>query len=310
MIAIQRIHTIPENSPVFFDEMAQGIRTIYGNRAATAYRNTIDIQIEHAIHHPQVLTYSAENDGKTVGICGGIIQDGKCTIVLLHVLAEFERRGVEAPLLEKLIKECHQMNLGGIIYENIPLFDADVNTTFAAQGFSHLPRVLMNGPLTETKGKPYESVPIQAFQFEIAASILIDSYSGHPDRILHQEIRSVPAAVKLMTNVNAGLFGACDAEYIRWIFDGQEPAGIILGCESVEGVGFILQVAVKKTFQGKGLGKVMIEEMKDIFSGKGLDMISLGVTQGNPAQDLYKKCGMEPVKHLDSFAWWSHPIDI
>ena len=225
MAIIKRVNSIPANVRFFYDEMALGINKIYGNRASNGYRKIIDTQIEQAILHPQVITLSAENDGKTVGICCGIIQDGKGSIVLLHVLTEFEQKGIEALLIKKMIEELAYFSLDGIIYENIPLFDAKLKDIFAQHDFSHLPRILMNGPLIQSslKLENHKSIPIQDFQFEKAASILIDSYREHPDRILHQEIRSKPAAVKLINNVQAGMYGTCISDYIRWIFDGQEP---------------------------------------------------------------------------------------
>lgn len=290
--------------------MTAGIRKIYGKRASEGYRNIVGRQIEQAILHPHVITFGALNEGETVGICSGLVQDCKGSIALLHVLKEFEEKGVESVLIEKMIEEVSDLNVEGIVYENIPFFNARLKSVFTQHQFFHLPRVLMNGPLTDTKAEPYQSRPIPNTHYESAASILIDSYMGHRDRILHQEIRSTSAAVKLISNVNAGMYGACVSDYVRWIFDEDEPVGIILGCETVDGVGFILQVAVKRSVQGKGFGRIMIQEMKDIFLGKGLDTISLGVTEGNPAQKLYQKCGLEPVKHIDSFAWWKHPVEI
>jgi len=310
MDKIERIYTLPENAPLFYNEMALGIENLYGPRASKAYRKTIDNQITHAIQHPQVITLTYNEKQKTAAICSGIVQDRKASIVLLHLLAEYQGQGIEARLLNKMIEKLSEFDLDGIIYENLPLFDAEVKETFAKHGFSHLPRALMNGPLRGGKPKPYASISMIRDQFTTAASILVDSYTGHQDRILHQEIRTEAAAVKLITNIHAGMYGACDPAYLRFVKDNGEPVGIILGCETVEGVGFILQVAVKRSAQGNGFGKIMMEEMKDIFSAKGLDIISLGVTEGNPAQKLYSSCGMETVKHIDSFARWNHPVEI
>ena len=84
-----------------------------------------------------------------------------------------------------------------------------------------------------------------------------------------------------------------DAKGAAWAED-SEPAGFLLS-RSVSDEEELLLVAVKPAFRGIGLGAALIEIFVDNAQIRGADKLFLEMRENNPAINLYRKQGFEPI---------------
>lgn len=60
---------------------------------------------------------------------------------------------------------------------------------------------------------------------------------------------------------------------------------------SLERFGYIMDLAVLRKYQGKGLGHALMSKAEEHIKAKGLEWMQLDVTKNNPALDFYVKSG-------------------
>ncbi len=67
--------------------------------------------------------------------------------------------------------------------------------------------------------------------------------------------------------------------------------------DEIKGCGFIdektpeIAIALFKEYRNKGIGTRLMKQMIDFLKSKGFDQVSLSITKGNRAIDLYKRLG-------------------
>ena len=72
------------------------------------------------------------------------------------------------------------------------------------------------------------------------------------------------------------------------------PAGFIL-VRRAPGEEELLLIAIHPDHRGKGLGRKLMEQFLTIARDNGAENVFLEMRANNPAENLYKNCGFEPI---------------
>jgi ribosomal protein S18 acetylase RimI-like enzyme len=160
---------------------------------------------------------------------------------------------------------------------------------------------LLDGPLAEPV--LLESVPVREDQFDQVADTIVDAYQGRPDRHLHSEVEETADATEFLRYVFAGGHGEYRPEFCRAHWREGRCAGVLMGCRVAPDHGFVLQVAVRRDHQGRGLGTELLRDAASAFRDAGLSRVALGVTLANPARHLYERLGFRIVHPVESYVW-------
>ncbi len=122
------------------------------------------------------------------------------------------------------------------------------------------------------------------------AEIIMDAYQDFPE-YGEPNIKKAKKYIKWLKN-HSTLF--------KVLFVDDEPAGFVVAdanWKSIDGkkVGEIHELALKKKFWGKGLGKFLLETALNHLKEHGVNTYGLWVGTGNKsAIELYKKYGFSP----------------
>lgn len=303
---IERIFAAPANFRDFANEIAPEFGEVYGARAESEYRAEALSRVSGAIQHPEMRTYQASRGRETIGMAQWFSQGGAAHVSFVHVLTPHAGSGVELALLETAHRDIRNAGLAAISCEMIPFGATEVEAAFGALGFHSLARAFLVRPCHPAFRSigPNASVrPLAIGQRSEAAGLITRAYANHPDRILHPDLVETTRAQRFLDSVASGAYGPTDDASLIGIVDGRELAGLLVGCESPAGVGFILQVAVDPSHQNQGLGRTLIEHFASHCARRGLERLALGVTRGNPAERLYARLGFRAVRQVRAFVW-------
>ncbi|MBI2432223.1 MAG: GNAT family N-acetyltransferase [Candidatus Hydrogenedentes bacterium] len=308
MVRIQRITSLPANIHEFIDEIASGLHTIYGEAAAADYRLKARRSFSVGLLHPGVEVYAAEVDNVAAGIAMGFRRHSVGEISLLHVLERHTGHQIEKRLVETLVRSLQRdEDVATILYESVSLCRLQIAEAFGALGFEQLDRELMQSSLRTSALRRQEaslSVTCEPASWDELAECIVDAYTGHPERRLHQEVNNQASAIDFVSRVAAGNYGAFHPDYLRVIWRQRVCTGAIVGCEVSPDTGFVLQVVVRRDAQRQGLGRILLQELAAAFRHARLNSVALGVTCDNPARRLYQCLGFQTSLPVQAYVWW------
>jgi ribosomal protein S18 acetylase RimI-like enzyme len=93
-----------------------------------------------------------------------------------------------------------------------------------------------------------------------------------------------------------GLQARTDFDPSLWwlAYDGDEPAGLLLGYLMDESTGWVADLGVRKQYRKQGIGAVLLRHAFAEFQRRGLAAVGLGVDAQNEtgAVGLYERVGM------------------
>lgn len=75
---------------------------------------------------------------------------------------------------------------------------------------------------------------------------------------------------------------------------GDDPAGFAL-LRKILGEAELLLIAVRKQYRRQGIGRALLDRAIDEAVAAGVDTLHLEVRDGNPALELYRRCGFAQV---------------
>ncbi|MCC6488290.1 MAG: GNAT family N-acetyltransferase [Candidatus Hydrogenedentes bacterium] len=319
MFRVRSIQSLPANFPEFLEEIAEGLSALYGHRAGAHYRQNAEMSIQTAMRHPSVqcaAVFAGDREcprPDAAAILLAVTRHSVAQFSLVHVLGRFTGLALENQLITHMVSTLREGGVSGIVCESLPMTDVDLDGPFRALGFGQVERLLMECPLRpDGLARPTlkESVPLTPDDLPGLADTIVDAYRDHPGRWLHSEVRHVPNALAFLQSALHGGYGATRASFCRVVRrDGRVVAGLA-GTEIVPGTGFVLQVAVRRANQGRGLGTLLMKEVAQCFCESGLERIALGVTAGNPARRLYERLGFRRLRTVNAYAWWDAAGDI
>lgn len=310
-LRLRQVTEVPANFPEFADEVGEGLGSLYGPRAAEWYREVAPRALQEAIRQSAVSVWGIFDRTTLCGLLIGMERRGVGHISFVHVLSRYVGRNVEARLVRTAVTQYRNSGVDGILAEYVPLCPLDLAYAYNALGFEYIERGLMNVPTSRLLQNPTRaplSYAAPAAEFPDVADVIVDAYQGHPGRRLHVEVRERAHALAYVQQVADGDFGVAHDGFIRLIRRDGLAIAAILGCETAPDCGFILQVAVRRSWQGKGLGEQLIHHLAQEFDRVGLVQTGLGVTLDNPARRLYGRLGFELVRPVDAHVWWRTPV--
>lgn len=305
MPSVTRIRKAPANLDAFVEEIAPGMARLYGEAAGAHYRNTACASLAATIGHPAVGAYAFLQDETAAGLCFVVKRTASGHIAFIHVLASAADRGIEKELAAAAVRGLREEGFERIVAECIPFCRLDLEGSFVPLGFERVPRLLMAALLTSPglRTPANEGRVCTVADVDALADVLVDAYREHPGRGLHTEVRSNEQAAEFLRLVFGGGFGAVHPGYVRAIDRNGQAAALIIGCEVAAQVGFVLQVAVRRRFQGRGLGRQLMRESAERFRQRGMERMALGVTRTSPALRLYGRLGFKELRAVDVYVW-------
>ena len=305
---IRSLDAIPKNFHAFQLEIADGLRQFYGAKAAADYERKAMANLRANLHHPSVLSLAAYQGPTVMGYLLGIQRGTTLEISFLHVLHPYTGRAVETQLVRKAVGLFRDAGIDAIIMESVSFCALDLEGVFADLGFTHIPRQLMIAssaqPSPETSEAFKETRPIVQDDWPEVAACIVDAYRGHPDAPLHTEVQNVYNAAEFVARVIEGSFGSFSPPFAQAHWENDSCCGAIFGCEIVEDVGFILQVAVRRKMQNQGIGAALIASLRQAFEEENFEKVALGVTRKSPACRLYERHHFTRLAPVDAFVWW------
>ena len=307
MQRLSRIAALPENFDAFIAEIAEGLDGLYGSEAADYYRATARSAVLANILQPTVDTIVVRDEGDVCGILMALTRGRMGQIMFIHVLERFAGRGVEDKLIAESIRTLRAGGVDGIVSECVPLCSVETDAAYTSEGFEPIPRGIMGAPLNVPEliaDGSGGSIPLLEEHYGAAAAAIVDAYQGHPGRRLHLEVRSEEAATELLANLSAGGFGDYESSFGRGMWRGGQCVGVLLGCRIMPGCGFVVQIAVRRAWQGQGIGTQLLRDVAGAFRAHGLSRIALGVTWDSPARSLYERLGFQLLRPMTSYVWW------
>lgn len=307
MLTLRPIEALPDNFDTYIHEIGKGLGTIYEPEAKADYQRRARGVFLGNIAHPEVVALGAYEDSRMAGMIFGLRHETTAEVSFIHVLEAYAGQGAEALLVDALVRTLWNNGTTGMVAECIPLCRVNLHEPFMRLGFEHIARELMRAPVEEVAAGAGEvSRPLRHEDWVDAAECIVDAYTGHPGRRLHFEVSDVIHAVAFIERVMAGGLGPVELGYARVLERDSRCAGVVFGCEIAPYTGFVLQVAVRREFQGQGAGGMLVRELARAFSGNALRRMVLGVTRDNPARHLYKRLGFTVLRPVDAYIRWRH----
>ncbi|MCH7910447.1 MAG: GNAT family N-acetyltransferase [Candidatus Hydrogenedentes bacterium] len=307
MLTPRRIRDVPRNFDAFVEEVGKGLGALYGPAAEQEYRATARARVAKILGYPSVVAYGAFEDEDAAGMVMGVLRPDAAHITFLHVLSGHTGAGVEEELIEADVLEFRRLGVPGMVSECVPHCPLNEETVYRRLGFTKSDRAIMGRFLENVPeavdGDPVSRIVSPGEERNVAGTI-VAAYRNHPDRALHPEVRNVDGAQRFVESIRAGNFGRFEPEYARALDGKCGLAGIVLGCETVANVGFVLMVSVVPNMQGQGRGAILMRDLMREFQGFGLERVALGVTLDNPAVRLYERLGFLVLKTVRAYAWW------
>jgi GNAT superfamily N-acetyltransferase len=307
MYSVNKLASFPENFDTFRGEIAAGLERLYGQRAAMDYAEKAATNLRSNLGHPSVLALGAWDGPTLAGILLGVQRGRVFEISFLHVLAVYEGRGVESALVGEAVRVFREAGIDEIIMESVTFCAVDLVGVFLELGFEHVPRQLMMAPVGVGSGEDRVDAAgirgVERDEWVEVAGCVVDAYGEHPDLRLHADVRNVIDATEFILRVTEGNFGTFQRGYALGHWGEEGCLGAIFGCEIVAGVGFVLQVVVRRGWQNQGIGNGLLQSLFGAFSSAGLEKVALGVTQSSDACRLYARHGFEVLSPVDAFTW-------
>lgn len=304
---IEPIRRPPANFDAFVQEVSAGLESLYGEAAADDYRKKAPAAITSSLTHPAVRAWVMSEDGKAQAMLVSAQRDGVGHITFVHVLEPFVRQGLESELAEAAVSELRSCGVTGISAEPVALCALELDGVFASLGFTKVERQLMAASLNLKSLSAtllLESVTADVRDYTRVGEIIVDAYREHAGRDLHAEVRTLAGAESFVRTAADGAYGQTRPGFIRILRRLGRPVAAIVGCEAAPKIGFVLQVVVRPSEQGNGLGTQLILELAHCFREAGLDRIALGVTNDNPARRLYERLGFRKILPVNAYVWW------
>lgn len=284
---------------------------VYGPAAAHEYRELGAPRAAATIARPDVGCLAIMRGANARAIVMFIVHENVGQIFFLHVLRGFEFGNPHVPLLAETVKILRAQNVEGIVCETLIVHPGDPCSSLESLGFEKFERAIMRGPLDApglTIGPNAQRTrAIDPTEFPAAAACLADAYEGDPGTNLHREMATAGGALRLVESIANGTFGAFRPQYARCVEQGGRMVSVLFGCEAVAKTGFIVQVATRPEFRGRGYAKTLLQDCAQEFRSAGMDRIALGVTLSNPARRLYERLGLTVRKSVDAYIWRRRP---
>lgn len=308
MPTVRRLERLPANFDRFIDEAASGISQVYGKPAEEEYRSTARSRVSGTLAHPNVLALGTMEGDEALAILMGIEHDAVAQIFFLHVLDDYSAASPDTELITETVRTYRAGGVDGIVCESVIFNPAGPLAAFEALDFKATERSIMRSPLDRLKFDARDCgetlLALSLDDVQAIGDCLAIAYRSDPGAELHREMRAAGSASAFAANVMGGGFGRFEPGYAVGIGDNEKLDAVLLACEPVARTGFIVQVATRPECRGRGYASALLSRAADRFRAHGLEQFALGVTDSNPAVELYRRIGLQSVCPVYAYSWW------
>ena len=298
---------LPDGFNAIAAEVAPGLAGLYGMEAGAAYLSNARRAMANQLENEDALVLGAYIGGELAGMLAGVQRGDLGEIAFIHVRSEFRGRGVDAALALEAVRAFRGGGSAGIVFECVAFCPLDLAAVLPPAGFELVPRELMwteARPLAVGARGDSPVVALTEKDWPEASACIIDAYRGHPGRRLHYEVRDLPHTADFVSRVAAGRYGSVIGGGLLGVRGENGWDGVLAGCEVAPGVGFVLQLAVRRAMQGRGIGTALMRGAARRFSDAGMKRVALGVSVSDPAHTLYARLGFQAIRAVDAYIWW------
>lgn len=305
MLVIKELDVLPGNFAEFIAEMAPEYRILYGDRAAANYERTVEVQLSASIMHPSVIAFGAHIDRRVVGIAVGRIAGDIGQIAYIHVLSGYNDEPTASGLIQRVVHALRERSVSGLIMDSIPLCPLRVDEALKRDGFRVVDRMLMAYDLKRNPHHMSTAGTTRCGEADWAecASLLHKVFDKKDEPILYGELNSLDRARITLTQYRDGGYGSALPQWARVIRRDGRLEGVALGTAVSGDVGFIFQVAVEPSSEGKGLGTALVNGLLSEFTKSGMQEVQLGVTVCDSAYRFYTRLGFEDKRSVPVYLW-------
>ena len=298
---------LPGELDLFIEEMAQGLRDLYGEGAAEEYRQQAPGLFQANLeHHSAGLLASITAEGACTGILLMRLDEGLGRIELVHVRAPFRGADHEHALVRTAVAVLRDAGADRILCHFLPLCELNLEPALTALDFWIAPHVLMGvdlEPAPWAAGEPETSRPLTKDDIRGAAEIIAAAYRDHPGRKIDREVQDPDNAARFLTLAQNGGYGRAEPPWIRVLEREGKLSGVAVAIQAAPGVGFLIQLAVAPECQGGGTGKNLLRDVGRAFRAHAFFRMDLGVLASNPARILYENHGFRVLRHVNTHVW-------
>lgn len=278
--------------------------------------------------------YVALWQGTAAGYCFFVYEEEKGLVGDLYVLEAYRQErpyggsaGIATLLLEHTLETLEMAPpVRRIETQLIPFGTEPLEPVFEAHQFRCFPRLFMYAALPAAQPSPQRQAlapeaeagrgdaaapdlrPWEDSYFEPMAELIVSAYNGHLDSQINDHYGTTAGALRFLKNIV--LFPGCgvfqhDCSLVAveaGAGTGERLLGALLSSQVSRGVGHITQICVRQEWQGRGLGGRLLEAGLARLAAKGCHGVSLTVTAGNRAVNLYRRLGFKCVKEFAAFS--------
>jgi len=294
----------PPNWAAFVDEIAAGLRSLYGPGPALHYRRTVGHQFATLLSQPAIRAWAAWQGDEAVAMVLAMERDRVGYVLSIHALDAHETPGAANAVVRAAGAALGRACPYAVVSDCVPFCGVDMAEPLVPLGFERVARGIMCRPLADWPAAGgMDSMPIDPGRQPEVAALFLETYAAHPGRRFHVEVGDRARACDLVAGAVAGAFGRPLPECCRLVLREGRVVGAALVAETLSGLGFILHVAVAPPYQRQGLGRRLLRETLACLKRRGLETAALAVTLDNPARHLYESLGFRLAKPYDAFVW-------
>lgn len=283
------------------------------------YRPSAEMLRRH-IDTGKLSGYVARVQGEVAGYGFFLYEGSKGLLGDLFVRPSFaygpanRESGIARLLLEHVLETLLNTPLLTRIEAQLISFSPEpLQTVFAGRGFAVFPRLFLyrafpaDTPydITPARQSGWEMRPWQN-NFEEMAGLIVDAYRDHVDSRLNNQYADRKGAQRFLQNIVT--FPSCGVFQERFSLRAVEPdsgllVGALLTSEVAPGVAHITQVCVRRSWQGRGVGRWLLQESLRRMEAAKFQGVSLTVTAANTnAVALYRRLGFKTLKEFGAYA--------
>ena len=296
------------------------------------YRPSVEM-IRRNIDSHSLSGYVALMHQKVVGYCFFVYEEHKGLVGDLYVLRAFQAQrpygtaaDIATLLLERALRTLEQTPMvRRIETQLIPLGGEPLDSVFRSFGLQPFPRLFMfkqlSGRPTVDRPQPRAGIPPTRSRpareswelrrwddrdFEDMAGLIVDAYKGHLDSQINNQYAHSDGAMRFLKNIV--VFPGCGVFQRETSLVAVEPSslsmiGAALTSRVAPRVAHITQICVRRSWQGRGLGRQLMQETLGLLAAKGYEGVSLTVTAENhSAVHLYRDLDFHVIKEFTAYA--------
>jgi ribosomal protein S18 acetylase RimI-like enzyme len=258
--------------------------------------------------------YVALENGRIAGYSFFVYEGSKGVIGDLYADPQSQGEQIRTQLLTHSIETLQQTpGIQRVEAQLLAHPTGAVAVPFLNEGFRGFRRLFMELPIasdappTFPGGSDIEIRRWAEADFQNAAHVITQSYTGHIDSDINDQYRSVSGSLRFLNNIvrfpGCGIFDAHSS-----LVAVRRSTGMMVGlllCSRVrDDVGHVTQVCLLPEYRSRGLGQALIASCAAELARRHFSLLTLTVTEANRnAVELYKRMGFVTRRVFDAFVW-------